>query len=337
MRSFKRPKFNLHPWFALVFLLILGGGFSAFAATAPVAAPHSIFQWRPFLAPFHAVVLHFPIGFLTMAVILEIYSLRWPSLEIRRIAVLVLWLSLLTGIISATLGILRGATGGYEVHALNEHRIFGMCVPVFTLFALFVQKLAYRRAAARGLIFGYRLLLAVTLTLVVMAGHGGGSLTHGSRYLVENAPQFVRDLVEDTPTPTDSADVSTLDLNQRFYVEKVQPIFAAKCYSCHGAEKMKGDYRLDQPELALKGGESGKVAIKPRDPIESHLVRLILLPPDHDDIMPPAGKQALTMEEIMTIVDWIRRGAVFPGNPAPVPTLSGTNATGTATNTTKGN
>jgi len=28
--------------------------------------------------------------------------------------------------------------------------------------------------------------------------------------------------------------------------------------------------------------------------------------------MPPEGKQALTIEEIMTILDWVRNGAVFP-------------------------
>ena len=93
----------------------------------------------------------------------------------------------------------------------------------------------------------------------------------------------------------------------------MQPIFATKCYNCHGPEKQKSDYRLDKPELVCKGGKSGKVAIKPFDPIESHLVRLILLPPQHDDVMPPDGKQPLTVEEIMNIVDWIRNGAVVPG------------------------
>ena len=156
--------------------LILAGGLSAFAANASISAATGSFHWRSFLAPFHAVALHFPIGFLTMAVILEIYSLRRPSLEIRRVAVLVLWLSLLTGVISATFGILRGATGGYEAHTLSVHRIFGMSVPVFTLITLLFQKMACRREALRVWDYAYRSLLVVTLTLVVIAGHGGAAL-----------------------------------------------------------------------------------------------------------------------------------------------------------------
>jgi len=77
-------------------------------------------------------------------------------------------------------------------------------------------------------------------------------------------------------------------------------------------EKQKGRYRLDQADIALKGGDSGKIAIKPGDPMESHLVRLILLPANHDDVMPPAGKQTLKSDEIMVLIDWIRNGATFP-------------------------
>jgi uncharacterized membrane protein len=273
---------------------------------------HRIFQWRPFLAPFHAVVLHFPIGFLTVACILEGYRMKRPSQELRRATVLVIWLSFVTAIISATFGIMRAGTASYDAHALQLHRAFGLYVPAFMFATLVLQTVAYRKDVVRGWTYGYRFLLASTLAVVVMAGHLGGNLTHGSNYLVENAPEFVRELVAEDPLSTSDASVA-LNENERSYQEKVQPILAEKCYKCHGAQKQKGGYRLDQPELALKGGESGKTAIKPGDPVESHLVRLILLPPQHDDVMPPAGKEPLTSEEIMIILDWIRKGAAFPG------------------------
>jgi uncharacterized membrane protein len=281
------------------------------AAGAPAA--HKIFQWRPFLAPFHAVVLHFPIGFLTVAFILELYRIRRPSEELRRVTVFVISLSLVTGIISAAFGIMRAGSGGYEPHALQLHRAFGLCIPVVTLATLVLQKLAGRNEAIRSWTYGYRFLLTSALALVVIAGHFGGSLTHGSKYLVENAPEFVRELIEDPAPLSATTTLTTLNEKQRTFAEKVQPIFAAKCYGCHGPEKQKSGYRLDTPELALKGGKSGKPAIKPGDPLESHLVRLILLPPQHDDVMPPEGKQPLTSEEIMTIIDWIRNGAAYPG------------------------
>ena len=46
-------------------------------------------------------------------------------------------------------------------------------------------------------------------------------------------------------------------------------------------------------------------------------MRLILLPPQHDDVMPPEGKEPLTLEEIMILLDWIRNGAVFPQENEP--------------------
>lgn len=299
----------------ILFLLLLGTLLPIPAGALPADAPtvHKIFQWRPFLAPFHAVVLHFPIGFLTVAFILELYRLRRPNEELRRVTAFVILLGLITGIISATFGIMRAGTGGYEAHALQLHRAFGLCIPVVTLAALVLQKLACRNEAIRGWTYGYRFLLTSALVLVVIAGHFGGTLTHGSKYLVENAPEFVRELMED-PAPLSTTNTFTaLNEKQGVFAEKVQPIFAAKCYSCHGPEKQKSGYRLDTPELALKGGKSGKPAIKPGDPLESHLVRLILLPPQHDDVMPPEGKQPLTSEEIMIIIDWIRNGAAYPG------------------------
>lgn len=43
----------------------------------------------------------------------------------------------------------------------------------------------------------------------------------------------------------------------------------------------------------------------------------MLLPPQHDDVMPPDGKAQLTLEDIMTLIDWIRNGAVFELAPPP--------------------
>ena len=77
---------------ALMLVISLAG---AAAADGHPGVAHKLFQWRPFLAPFHAVVLHFPIGFLTVAGILEIYRVFRPSAELRRVTVLVLGLGLI--------------------------------------------------------------------------------------------------------------------------------------------------------------------------------------------------------------------------------------------------
>ena len=46
--------------------------------------------------------------------------------------------------------------------------------------------------------------------------------------------------------------------------------------------------------------------------MKSNLLRLILLPEDHDDVMPPKGKAPLTPEEMLAVSRWIQAGAPFP-------------------------
>jgi len=305
-------------------LLQLGAAtLTAYAAGEPAAAQKA-FLWRPFLAPFHAVVLHFPIGFLTMACVLELYRMRRPGAELKPVTVLTLWLSLLSGIVAAVFGILRATGGGYEPRELESHRWTGIAVVAATLLTLIVQRLAYRNEARRMLAFGYRTLLVATLGLVGIAGHMGGGLTHGTNYLTEYAPAFVRELMEDmTPDAAGTAASGDLNGNERFFVEHVKPIFDKKCSGCHGPKKQKGDYRLDRADVALAGGESRKAAIKPGDPLASELVRLILLPPGDDDIMPPEGKESVNAEEALTIIRWIQKGAPFPGATAEGDSASG--------------
>ncbi len=298
------------------------------AAAAAAEAPSHLFQWRPFLAPFHAVVLHFPIGFVVMAAILELYRLWHPSDELKRVTVMVLWLSLATGIVAALFGTMRAGSGGYENKMLEQHRVYGMAVPFLTVLTLGVQKLAFRTAAPRGLTFAYRGLLGLTTALLLVAGHYGGNLTHGSHYLTENAPTFMRDWLEeelDAPAATSSIGTN-LSPGLQLFVDKVKPVLEAKCVRCHGPEKQKGDYRLDLAEAAIKAGESGRTAIKPGEPLESHLVRLILLPRNDDNAMPPDGKEPLTSDETMAVIHWIQQGAPFPGQETKTE-VAGTNHT----------
>jgi len=286
----------------------------AHGATAAADGGPKIFQWRPFLAPFHTVVLHLPIGFLTMGVILEIYRHFRPSAELKRVTTLVLWLSLASGLVTAGLGILRAASGGYEMRALSLHRWIGMAVPIATLFTLGCQRVAYRNEHRMAWTAGYRACLVLTFALLVVAGHYGGNLTHGSTYLTENAPEFVRELLEEPSTGTTSDTppaAGTLDEKQRFFVERVQPLLAAKCVRCHGPEKQKGGYRIDSAHHALKAGESEKPGIVAGDPWKSHALHLVSLPPGNEEIMPPEGKEPLTPEEIGLLVHWIRIGAPF--------------------------
>ncbi len=294
-----------------------------FAQELRAAEGAGIFHWRPFLGPFHSVLLHFPIGFVTMAFLVDLYYLWRRKVEVQPVITLMLGLSVATTVLTIALGLLRATGAEYDPQMLAAHKKFGIAVGVLTIVTLLLQWLGYRESAdnepRRFLRGGYRVLLLANIGLLVVAGHQGGNLTHGSNYLTKNAPEFVKAFVEDEPEP--AATVATGGTEQeKFYLEKVKPIFDTKCMSCHGPEKQKGKYRLDQPAIALKGGDSDKLAVKSGDPLASNLVRLILLPPTDDDVMPPAGKGSLTPDEVMRIVRWIQQGAHIPGHTGAEPT-----------------
>jgi hypothetical protein len=45
------------------------------------------------------------------------------------------------------------------------------------------------------------------------------------------------------------------------FTKQVKPLLESACLSCHGAEKPKGDLRLDTRAGALKGGEKGTALV----------------------------------------------------------------------------
>jgi hypothetical protein len=93
------------------------------------------------------------------------------------------------------------------------------------------------------------------------------------------------------------------------FVREIQPLLRASCLKCHGADKPKGQLRLDAKALALKGGVSGKV-ILPGNSKESLLVKL-LLDPDEETRMPQKAP-ALPKEKVDLVARWIDEGAPWP-------------------------
>src|SRR5258705_9386605 len=91
----------------------------------------------------------------------------------------------------------------------------------------------------------------------------------------------------------------------------IQPIFAERCYECHGPEKHKGGLRLDRKTDALAGGDSGKVIV-PGKSAESLLITNVS-GLDPDNLMPPKGKgELLTTNQIALLRAWIDAGAPWP-------------------------
>ncbi len=96
-----------------------------------------------------------------------------------------------------------------------------------------------------------------------------------------------------------------------FFEQKIRPVLAQHCYSCHSeearnAKKLKAKLYLDSAEGMLDGGESGSVIVKGKG-AESLLVKAL----KYDGLeMPPSGK--LPEDVIADFVKWIDMGAVDP-------------------------
>ncbi len=97
-----------------------------------------------------------------------------------------------------------------------------------------------------------------------------------------------------------------------FFEAKIRPVLVEQCISCHGAEKQRGNLRLDSKEAVLKGGDTGP-ALVPGKAKDSLLVQAL----HHKELkMPP--KKKLPDAAIADFVKWVDMGAPDPRDGKPV-------------------
>lgn len=95
------------------------------------------------------------------------------------------------------------------------------------------------------------------------------------------------------------------------FVRDIAPILVQKCIQCHGEERPKGGYRLDQFKLLMQPGDSEMQPITPGSPDRSELY-LRLTTSNEDDRMPQKD-DPLTEDQIAAVKRWIGAGAAFDG------------------------
>jgi mono/diheme cytochrome c family protein len=95
---------------------------------------------------------------------------------------------------------------------------------------------------------------------------------------------------------------------EKHFEEKVRPVLASKCFSCHGAEKQENGLRLDSREGILKGGVTGTPMIRKDNPAAGGLLSAIRH--EGDVQMPPDGK--LSDVEITAISEWVAMDLPWP-------------------------
>ncbi len=262
-------------------------------------------DWVRFLAPFHFVLLHLPIGFIAVLAVLEILYWKQRSEGLRSAIFTVALINAGAALVVATLGWLRAVGGGYDPEVLSKHRWAGVAAAGLSI--VVAGFLWAERNNPKPWRKPYRAILAGLVPLLFFTGHQGGNLTHGTNFLVRNAPEPFRSMLleqETTPQPPQG------DLEAKF-VNDVLPVLEGRCMGCHGETHFQSGFRLDTKGHAYAGGKSGKPAIVPGDPYASNMVRVLLLPESQRKAMPPSGLPRLSGRELGVIIDWIRSGAAF--------------------------
>lgn len=303
-------------------LLKKGGGMGMLVFLSPMLVIPAVAQtgdggestfwlWQ-FLGRLHPLAVHFPVGILLLAAVIELLTIKNYHSPYRAGIKLMVYVGAFAAVVAAILGLLLANVEDYGGNTLTIHQWTGIATAVLGLITLFLL-LRIKVINSSPQIKAYRSLLFFTALGVSVAGHYGASLTHGDEYLTSvlpwggvdrNAAAYFDFAAYEDPEGGLSEE-QQLDL-----LVEVRAVFAHSCYSCHSQEKIRGELRLDSREFVFAGGESGPVII-PGSADKSELVRRISLSKEHDDVMPSKGK-LLTEKEIALIKLWIDKGAPWP-------------------------
>lgn len=266
-------------------------------------------EWALFLGRFHPLIVHLPIGFFLIVVLLEVLDRTGKQVVDQAVVNIVLLCSALGATLSCVLGYMLASPGGYDEVLLANHMWKGIVLATVTWLCWFLKSGVFRSRAAftSGL---YLPLLAIALLLTMATGHDGGSLTHGEEYLTQLTPEPIRSLAGMEPAaPRGQTKQPISDIQKAVvYRDIVQPILQNNCASCHGQGKRKGDLRVDGLDHLLKGGENGPALVGGKSG-ESEMIKRCLLPEDDKLHMPPKGKTQLSPEELTLLSWWIDQGA----------------------------
>ena len=305
-------------------------------------------SWLPFLGRFHPVLVHLPIGFLVAIALLAVAG-RGRGEAWNRALLLLLGVGSAVSIASVLTGLQLAREGGYPAQLLERHKWLSIGMTAGVTLAWGCKLLqGWRGSRAWGA--AYAGCLGLSLVLMLTGAHYGGSMTHGRDYLTQHWPlrepapaENRRQLAaassalapeeaalgqaeaplleEDAPGPglgsafdEEGEAVEGEDVPELVSFEaSVQPILQAKCYDCHGPDKMKGELRLDTPDFILLGGENGQV-LQAGKPEDSSLYYMTTYPEDDPDFMPQKG-EGLSEAEKAILRLWIEQGAVFGAEP----------------------
>jgi len=265
--------------------------------------------WTIFWGRFHPLLVHLPIGFLLVGAIVALIDRRRPLSKRTFAAGYLLMAGSFFALLSVMTGFLLSLSGDYDEDLLNAHFWFGISLTCLsgcgTLVYVYSKNSPRKISSAASDVF-----MAAILFTLMMTGHYGGSLTHGSDYITENMSSGFKKILGIREVQKIQPQKITTIEDAVLFRDIIYPMLSGKCVSCHNKGKKKGRLMLDSEEGILQGGKSGK-CITPGSPEGSELYTRIILPEGDRERMPPEGKTGLDEDQTELLRRWILDSASF--------------------------
>ena len=131
---------------------------------------------------FHPLLVHLPIGFLLLAILMDLLAYRSAFVQYRAAVPMTLFLGFVAALLSCGTGYLLANSGDYDFSSLQTHQQAGWIVAGASGVLWLLNAVFFRKQSQAGSRWMSALLLALG-ALIAYTGHQGGSLTHGSDYL----------------------------------------------------------------------------------------------------------------------------------------------------------
>lgn len=256
-----------------------------------------------FLGRFHPVVLHLPIGIFSLVLLQELWGL--VSRKYPGAGLLPVFAGVVSAVVAVLLGFLLYQGGGFEGDLVEDHLWGGIIFACVAVVACIAKWWSISRGTSKA---PYILLLFGTMGVMGYASHDGASITHGSNYLTEYAPNPLRELLGLEPKEEEAPVLLKPVAERVVYADMIQPIFNRRCVECHKADKAEGKLRMDTFEFVMEGGKEGS-GIDPGEALDSNIIFRAELPVDDEEHMPPEGKKDILDHELLIVKWWIDEGA----------------------------
>ncbi len=250
------------------------------------------FDFSIFIGRFHPLLVHLPIGIILITILMEVLF--------KSKGRLIKWMwfaSFISALFAIYTGWLLTQGSNYPQEALNNHKWLGFGTAGIS--ALIWISLTVLDGKGKVFFTALRAILVFTLSF---GGHIGGQLTHGTDYLVEAAPPFVKNLTGySTPEKVDLAGLPLDSITT--YRHLIQPILERKCVQCHNKTAASGNLDLSSKEGIEKGGDTGS-AIMFGNLVESEVYKRVIMDPSRKKFMPTKGTP-MSFKEVQLLRWWI--------------------------------